>query len=459
MQERQVKLFWPAVPSREDVIDSIGKILWPSDSSRPFIGEGALVDKFEYECAKKWDFDYVLFTNSGTAGLDLSLLGSKVNAGNEVITTPLTCTATNLPILMRQAIPVFTDVQYDTANIDPKDIEKKITNKTKAIMVVHWAGYPCDMDEIESIANKYKIPIIADGAHALGAKYKQKPISDFSDYTMFSLQSIKQMTTVDGGLLAIRFKNSRRDLVELSKEQGNRLILRTVFGKKVREYFDSNINAYSVPEGYFIKEIFDELRNYHSNQEFIKPLTEDYKDFSIFWNEWQHAETVRRSRWFGIGRDERIPDPDKGYSAYPTFYVGTKYHANNLDAIIGLESLKFIDKWAKRRAEIVERYNQELQDVSGVKLFRRDNNVESGNWLYNIHVERRDRFVNVMAYKGIETSIVHERNDLLPIFRPYANKNIPNLDILNNDRICIPLHQEMNDEDVDYVIYSIKQGW
>lgn len=459
MQERQVKLFWPAVPSRESVIAGLDKILWPSDSSRPFIGEGALVDKFEYECAKKWGFDYVLFTNSGTAGLDLSLLGSRVNVGDEVITTPLTCTATNLPILMRQATPIFADVQYDTANIDPKDIEKRVTDKTKAIMVVHWAGYPCDMNEIEAIANKYNIPIIADGAHALGAKYKQKPISDFSDYTMFSLQSIKQMTTVDGGLLAIRFKNSRKDLVELSKEQDNRLILRTVFGKKVREYFDDNISASSIPEDYFAKEIFDELKNYHSNPGFINPLTNNYKDFSTFWNEWQHAETIRRSRWFGIGRDERVPDPDKGYSAYPTFYVGTKYHANNLDAIIGLESLKSIDIWTKRRREIVERYNKELEGINGVKLFRQDNNIESGNWLYNVHVERRDRFVNVMAYKGIETSIVHERNDELPIFRPYANKNTPNLDILNKDRICIPFHQEMTDEDVDYVIHSIRQGW
>ena len=169
MNKRNVFLFWPAIPSKEDILPKIEKLLWPENGERAFVGEGALVDEFEKKCSEKFNFDYTLFTNSGTSGLSLSLLGANVNNGDEVITTPLTCTATNLPIIDRQAKPVFADVQYETGNIDPKDIEKKVTDKTKAIMVVHWGGYPCDMEEINDISDKYGIPIISDCAHALGA--------------------------------------------------------------------------------------------------------------------------------------------------------------------------------------------------------------------------------------------------------------------------------------------------
>ena len=144
--KKNVFLFWPAMPSRERLLPKIEELLYPKDGSRPFIGEGGLVEKFEEECSKKFGFDYALFTNSGTSALDLSLLGAGVKSGDEVITTPLTCTATNLPIIGRQAKPVFADVQYETGNIDPKDIAKKVTDKTKAIMIVSWGGYPCEMD-------------------------------------------------------------------------------------------------------------------------------------------------------------------------------------------------------------------------------------------------------------------------------------------------------------------------
>jgi dTDP-4-amino-4,6-dideoxygalactose transaminase len=128
---------------------------------------------------------------------------SGVDRDSEVVTTPMTCSATNIPILYCGAKAVFADIQKDTLNIDHKSIKDKITDKTKAILIVHWAGYPCDMDEILAIAKQHKIPVIEDAAHALGGQYKGRPIGAISDFTCFSFQAIKQITTADGGVLSV----------------------------------------------------------------------------------------------------------------------------------------------------------------------------------------------------------------------------------------------------------------
>ena len=110
--------------------------------------------------------------------------------------------ATGLVILQQCAKPVFADIQLETGNIDPGSIRKKITGKTKAIMPVHWAGYPCDMDEILAIAGEHDLAVIEDAAHAIGASYKKKPIGSLSRFTAFSFQAIKHLTTGDGGAVA-----------------------------------------------------------------------------------------------------------------------------------------------------------------------------------------------------------------------------------------------------------------
>ncbi len=117
------------------------------------------------------------------------------------------CTATNIPILYCGGRAVFADIKKHSMNIDPKSIAEKITPKTKAIMVVHWAGYPCDMAEIHDIAKAHNLSVIEDAAHALGAKYKNQYIGALSDFTCFSFQAIKQITTVDGGMLTVQKEN------------------------------------------------------------------------------------------------------------------------------------------------------------------------------------------------------------------------------------------------------------
>lgn len=192
-----ITMFKPYVS--EKVAPALTEILKTS-----WIGQGVAVDKVEKKFENMFGTFGVLTLNSCTSAIHLALVLSNVNDGDEVITTPMTCSATNVPILYQRAKPVFADIQKTSLNIDPKDIKKKITSKTKAILVVHWGGEPCDMDEILAIAKEKNIPVIEDAAHALGAKYKGKYIGAISDFTCFSFQAIKQITTVDGGILTCK---------------------------------------------------------------------------------------------------------------------------------------------------------------------------------------------------------------------------------------------------------------
>ena len=114
----------------------------------------------------------------------------------------MTCVATNQPILSLGAKVLWADIDPCTGNIDAGDVEKKITRKTKAIVCVHWGGYPCDLKQLNEIAAHHGIPLIEDACHAFGSVYRQHPIGSHSDFVCFSFQAVKMLTTIDGGALA-----------------------------------------------------------------------------------------------------------------------------------------------------------------------------------------------------------------------------------------------------------------
>lgn len=167
-----------------------------------YLSEGGVVKEFEEQLQRQLGILNPVAVNSGTSALHLALATSGVGKGDEVIIPPQTFVATGLAVLYTGAKPVFADIQYETGNIDPKSITEKITKKTKAIIPVHWGGYPCDLEEINNLAHKHNITVIEDAAHALGADYHSKPIGSVSEYTAFSFQAIKHITTGDGGALA-----------------------------------------------------------------------------------------------------------------------------------------------------------------------------------------------------------------------------------------------------------------
>jgi dTDP-4-amino-4,6-dideoxygalactose transaminase len=186
------------------------KSVWPSLKETlfsGFIGEGLKVKEFEAALATMIGNPHALSLNSCTSGLHLALRLSGIGYGDEVISTPMTCVATNEPILANGAKIVWADVDPKIGNISPESIKRKITKKTKAVIVVHWGGYPADMLEINTIARNNNIKVIEDAAHALGSEYQGKMIGCHSDFVCFSFQAIKHITTIDGGALFCKRKS------------------------------------------------------------------------------------------------------------------------------------------------------------------------------------------------------------------------------------------------------------
>lgn len=176
-------------------------IVYATDTLKStMISAGKKANEFEMELSKKGLINPVTL-NSGTVTMMLALKALGIGKGDEVLLPAQTFIATGMAILQVGATPIFVDIELTTGNINPADMVTKITNKTKAVIVVHWAGYPCDMDEILKICKNYKLSCIEDAAHAFGATYKNRPIGSISDFTSFSFQAIKHLTTGDGGAL------------------------------------------------------------------------------------------------------------------------------------------------------------------------------------------------------------------------------------------------------------------
>jgi dTDP-4-amino-4,6-dideoxygalactose transaminase len=202
-----ISLFYPAL-NKEKIIENLKIIL-----DNKIIGDGDVVKQFEKRIGEYLAGLYsgnaykMVAVNSCTSALHLAYILAGIKEGDEVIVPVLTCTATNHPILWLKAKPVFADIQKDTLNIDPIDIEKKVTEKTKAIVVMHNGGLPCDMDEIIDIARRYNLKVIEDTAQGFSGEYKGKKLGTIGDFGCFSFQAIKLLTCGDGGMLYCKDKN------------------------------------------------------------------------------------------------------------------------------------------------------------------------------------------------------------------------------------------------------------
>ena len=203
--------------------DEVSKVL-----NSGYVGQGPKVEEFEKQLKEYFNHDYVMTLNAGTSALHMALHMLKapqksqkvyhgvasvenvwpgLNPDDEVLATAMTCTASNWPILANGLKIKWVDIDPKTLNMDLDDLARKITPKTKVIMLVHWGGYPSDLDRIKEIQEKayqmygFKPAVIEDGAHSFGSKYKGKNIGTHGNMTMYSLQAIKHITSIDGGLL------------------------------------------------------------------------------------------------------------------------------------------------------------------------------------------------------------------------------------------------------------------
>lgn len=346
-----------------------------------WIGQGSKVELFEGLLSRRMKNNNCLSLSAGTHGLHLALRLAGVDTNSEVITTPLTCTATNWPILYQGAKIVWADVKSDDLNIDPMDVERKITKDTRAIICVHWGGYPCDMAELGTIAVNHNLILIEDAAHAFGANYRGGPIGscDYSDFTVFSFQAIKHLTTGDGGAL-------------------------------------------------FSKEISLGL--------------EDHR-------------RARLLRWYGIDRE----GPKKDMRCEEEILEwGYKYHMNDICAVIGISNLKWVDFNLNIQQDNVDYYKKELNDFSGITLIQNSPDRTSANWLFTFLVKKKEDFKKFMGEKGIHVSSVHERNDKHPCVGDFKI-DLPNLNEVVEEMVCIPCGWWVTEDNREYIVDCIGEGW
>jgi perosamine synthetase len=166
-----------------------------------YINEGEQVTKLTNALKEKLNVENLSLTNSCTSAITMALHLAGVGPGTEVISTPMTCVASNMPIVNLYADIVWADVNPSHGMLDPNDVAKKITDKTKAVIVVAWAGMTPQLEELYDVCNKKGVKLILDAAHAFGVSYKNLPAHTWADYTCYSFQAIKHFTTGDGGAL------------------------------------------------------------------------------------------------------------------------------------------------------------------------------------------------------------------------------------------------------------------
>jgi dTDP-4-amino-4,6-dideoxygalactose transaminase len=202
-----------------------------------WITTGPRVKQFEDDLKTYLGAPHVLALTSATAGLHLVLTALNLKPGDEVITTPMTFAATLNTIVLAGGTPVLVDVEPGTYNMDVTKIEKAVTKRTRAIMPVHFAGLPVDLDPLYDIAKKHDLRVIEDAAHAIGTEYKGRRIGSFGDVQVFSFHPNKNMTTGEGGCVATRDEKLASDVALLrfhgmDREAWNR------FGKKGSQHYE-----------------------------------------------------------------------------------------------------------------------------------------------------------------------------------------------------------------------------
>jgi dTDP-4-amino-4,6-dideoxygalactose transaminase len=247
-----------------------------------WLGTGPKVKKFEDDFKSYKDSKFAIAVNSCTAALHLSMVALGLKPGDEVITTPLTFCSTVNSIIHAGATPVLADVDFDTMNIDPKKIEQKITNKTKCILPVHFAGLPCEMSEIMELAKNYNLKIIEDCAHSIESHYNQRKLGTLGDLGCFSFYVTKNVVTGEGGMVV----TDNEKLANKIK----RLALHGMNKDAWKRFSDSGFQHYYVEEAGFKYNMMDiqAALGIHQLIKVEKNLIKRNKIWNLYKDEFSH---------------------------------------------------------------------------------------------------------------------------------------------------------------------------
>jgi len=358
--KKKIKLFDPSIGQEEQ--EKISAVLksrfWASGS-----GTGSVL-KFENEFKKYVGSNNCIAVNSGTSALNLAL--SLIDIKNkEVILPSLSFVSTAHAVIINGGIPIFADIEPETMCIDPNEIQKLITTKTTAILPVHFGGFPCNLKDIENIAEKHNLIIIEDAAHAAGATYNKKKIGSHGTAVCFSFHPVKNLAMPTGGLISINHKNHK-----------------------------------------------------------------------------QFRKMLLGRRWCGI--------TDRRGSEYDVKELGWNYYMNEFSAVIGLTQLKKLDRLNNVRKNIAKSYDNGI-DVEHKILFDK----RCSYHLYWICVKNRNKFRKDLDDIGIETGTHYKPIHKMSFYKK-SNK-ILNTEKAGKEIVTIPIHPNLTQSQIDYIIKSVNK--
>lgn len=370
--------------------------------------QGPKISEFETALCKETDARFAVCVNSGTSALHMACLAAGVCPGDEVITSPITFVASANCAVHCGARPVFADIDPDTYNVSPREIEKKVTMRTKAVIPVHLAGQSCDMANIRKAVEKaekkynHKIFIIEDACHALGSVYKDKKVGScaYSDMTVMSFHPVKHITTGEGGVVLTNDKGLLKKL-RLSRSHG---------------------------------------------------ITSDPEDF------------INRDLAYQSGNTKVPPQVNPWY--YEQIALGFNYRITDIQCALGLSQLRKLHQFRKRRREIVEKYNIAFRDMEFIRIPTEAKGCNSNFHLYVLRLDfekigtSRAESMNVLKDCGIQTHVHYIPVYLHSYYRSHFGTDIgdcPNAEQYYKECLSIPLHPGMADSDVEKVVSEIRK--
>ena len=390
----------------ESDVQAVAKVL-----RKDRITQGPKVEEFEWELSDYCDGKHAVAVNSGTAALHIACLATGIGLDDEVITSPNTFVASANCAAYCGARPVFADIDPDTYNISPREIEKRITRYTKAIIPVHFAGQSCDMEAIQQIVKatekKYghKIIIIEDACHALGSLYKDKKVGScaFSDMTVMSFHPVKHITTGEGGVV-----------------------------------FTNDENLYK------------RLKRFRSHG--ITSDPEDFMNKNLALSSSKSKLTMYDS-------------PNPWY--YEQIDLGYNYRITDIQCALGLSQLEKLDMFRKRRKEIVNNYNEAFSNVKNIQIPFEAPECDSNFHLYVLlfDFERigidRARFMHKLKKRGIRTQVHYIPVHLQPYYRQNLGAEAGSCKVAEDyyERcLSLPLYPAMDNDDVAKVINHVRSS-
>ena len=358
--KKKIKLFDPNIgkDEKQKISQVLESKFWASGS-----GTGN-VSKFENQFKKYLGSDDCIAVNSGTSALNLALSLSNIK-NKEVILPSLSFVSTAHAVIINGGIPVFVDIKPETMCIDPNEIEKSITPKTAAILPVHFGGFPCNLKDIENIAEKHNLIIIEDAAHAAGATYNKKKIGSHGTAVCFSFHPVKNLAMPTGGLISINHKNHK-----------------------------------------------------------------------------QFRKILLSRRWCGI--------TDRRGSEYDVKELGWNYYMNEFSAVIGLMQLKKLDRLNNARKNIAKSYDNGIDVEHKIPFDKR-----CSYHLYWICVKNRNKFRKDLDDIGIETGTHYKPIHKMSFYKK-SNK-ILNTEKAGKEIVTIPIHPNLTQSQIDYIIKSVNK--